>query len=138
MEILEIKKWIEANLKRIHTVDDVANALNVSNETLRKDFRRVQGESPWQFIRVRKVKKMKHLLVHTHWKCVSIALEVGMREESAASIFREITGQTMDEFRRLYGNNKAKARAAGGVEGQNETYQNSQPKWSTVLVNQNG
>jgi AraC-like DNA-binding protein len=134
MQLAEVKKWIDANLKTIHSIDDVADAFSVAPETFRKDFLRVEGESPWQFIRVRKVERIKHLLVDTDWKCVSIAHEVGMREESATRLFREITGKTMDEFRRLHGDGKAAGRGGEG-KCRDEAYPNSQPFQSTRMVN---
>jgi len=112
--INDVQVWIDSNLARIRGAEDVAAQFKVSQETLRKKFACECGVTLWQYIRARKVERMKHLLVTTDLKCLAICSEIGVgREDCCSRMFRDVTGMTMDEYRRRNGNHAA-TRSGGG------------------------
>lgn len=105
MEDIEgVKAFIRASIRRIRTIDDIAKAFNVSQETLRKDFVRGQRTTLSQFISETRVEEMKRLLSVTSQPCNRICLSGGFsREEVGERVFKRTTGMTMSEFRRTVG-----------------------------------
>ena len=95
-----IRKYVRQNLKRVHTISDVAFQFEMSAETLRKTFRRKGGESLSEYIIAEKLKYVKKQLVDTDLFCFEILYEAGfLREDSAARTFRAKTGLTMQQYR---------------------------------------
>jgi AraC-like DNA-binding protein len=95
-----VKRLIQENLKVIHTVEDVARRINISPETLRKEFWRQEKITLGDFITNSKVEKAKRLLIETDWLCKEVCYEAGFRrEDSAETSFRRRTGLSMQEFR---------------------------------------
>jgi two-component system response regulator YesN len=106
--IEKTKSYIKLNVKEVHAVEDVAIALNVSGETLRKEFRKREGISIGKFIKRSQVEIVKNLLANSGQCCKEILYEVGFpSEDSGARSFKRMTGMTMMEWRETYGNGKA-------------------------------
>lgn len=98
--ISRVKKYIALNLKRVHTIADVASHFGISAETLRKTFRREGGGPLHAYIVGEKLRYIKRKLVRTDLLCFEIIFEAGFRrEDSAARLFRDETGMTMQQFR---------------------------------------
>jgi AraC-like DNA-binding protein len=98
--ISRVKKYIARNLKRVHTIADVASHFEISAETLRKTFRREGGGPLHAYIVEEKLKYIKRKLSRTDLLCFEIIYDAGFRrEDSAARTFRARTGLTMQEFR---------------------------------------
>lgn len=99
IDIPKIKIIIDRNLKKIHTIKDVAKEAKVSAETLRKDFLRKEHLGLSHYIVHVKIQKIKEKLATTDEKCLSICLDLGLREDVGARLFKKHTGTTMVEFR---------------------------------------
>ena len=95
-----VKAFIRASISKIKTIDDIARAFNLSQETLRKDFVRREKTRLSQYVSETRVKEMKRLLVATARPCNAICHAVGFsREEVGERVFKRRVGMTMKEFR---------------------------------------
>ncbi len=102
-----VKRLIRENLKAIHTVEDVARRINISPETLRKEFWRLERITLGDFITNSKVEEAKRLLIETDLLCKEICYEVGFRrEDSGETSFKKRTGMSMQEFREKHRNQR--------------------------------
>ena len=81
--------------------EDVAAAVGVPLETLRKAFRRERGVWPREYIERRRVAEARRLLAETDLLSYEVGLAVGWhREDTASRAFHRATGMTMREYRR--------------------------------------
>ena len=100
----EIKSYIEQNIKQVKTIHSVSKKLNVSYDTLRKSFLRVERIPLAEYITAKKIQAMKELLLLEDHPCFYVCYEYGYREDSGAKVFKKFTGMTMLEFKRKYKN----------------------------------
>jgi two-component system response regulator YesN len=101
-----VKKTIKSNLRDLKKVEDVAQLLGASTETLRKDFIREEKIPLSDYIRLKRVETMSELLTGTRMPCYLIGFEVGFRrEDTAAKVFKKLTGLTMQEYRKRQNGN---------------------------------
>jgi two-component system response regulator YesN len=91
--------YIQAHLSRIHSPQEVADALGCSYETLRKVFSRERGITLGRYLEVCRIEEMKRLLGESDLQIKQICYELGLREDSAAHLFRRVTGMTMQAWR---------------------------------------
>lgn len=97
------KCYIEIRLARIDGIDDVADALGVPEEALRKTFRRVQDRSIDGYLRECRITYLKLYLSTTELDNERVAERVGFdSSETAGRAFEEATGYTMTEFQELF------------------------------------
>ena len=107
INISHVKKYIRHNFKRIHSLEEIAGAIHISAETLRRTFRRKEGISLSTHLAETKINFIKQQLARTNKRCFEILYEAGfLREDSGARRFRQITGMTMEQYRKLYHNKK--------------------------------
>ncbi|MHB1049317.1 MAG: helix-turn-helix domain-containing protein [Bacteroidota bacterium] len=97
--MIDIKKYLEFHLSDITTVGDLARHLQVSPETLRKNFRRTERISLGQYILKLKVEVMKEYLVIGDDPCNWICGSLNIREDTGAKLFKRYTGETMKQYR---------------------------------------
>lgn len=102
IDITQVKLFIEANLKIVRKTLQVAEHMNCSVEKLKKSFFKSEKQSLSRYIRESKVSKMKERLLASFVPCKVICLDLGLREDVGARLFKNATGMTMEEFRRLY------------------------------------
>lgn len=100
IDTTQAKAYIRQHISEIQIIQDVAEGLKVSHETLRKEFRR-QGNIPLSaFIAKTRVEQAQRLLHSTNLRCFEICYQVGFaREDSGAKTFKRLTGMTMEEYR---------------------------------------
>jgi AraC-like DNA-binding protein len=61
------------------TVDDLARAAKLSRAHFSREFRRVFGESPHQYLLTRRLERAAALLRNTDWPVAHICLAVGLK-----------------------------------------------------------
>jgi len=98
----ELKNLVDFHLPKINTISDAAARLNISAETLRKNFLRKERIHLHDYIYERKVQLMKELLLMDNDSCYNICTIAGLREDTGAKVFKKITGLTMQGFRKRY------------------------------------
>jgi AraC-like DNA-binding protein len=102
MDITLIKSFVETNLGRVHKTQHVADQLNCPLDKLKKSFYRSEKLTLSRFIRESRIARMKELLAHSDSPCKVICIDLGIREDVGARLFKNASGMTMEEFRRLY------------------------------------
>ena len=101
-DIERVKAFIHASFNQIRSIDDIARAFHLSQETLRKDFVRREKTTLSRFLSDTRVEQMKQLLVKSAQPCNEICLIVGFsREEVGERVFKRRVGMTMKEFRKF-------------------------------------
>ena len=98
MNTSEIKDYIKHNLSQIETAEDIAEALDIHYETLRKTFRNSQGMTLWQYVTIQRVQRAKELLNETDLLCYQVCFT---NEITGARVFKNMTGVTMVEYRNM-------------------------------------
>ena len=99
IDIDQVKKMVANNLAQTRSIKEIATNMNVSMETLRKDFRRKEHEPLSNFITREKLKEMKRLLLKTDLCCYEVCYQLGLRDDSGQKFFHREAGMSMEEFR---------------------------------------
>lgn len=92
--------WVDANLKRGASVDEMARRVGVSRRSFQRHFRAAVGISPYQWLLERRYKWCRQLLVNSNLTLAAIADQVGFG--SATNLRRHFThraGVTPGVFR---------------------------------------
>ncbi len=104
IDVEHIKRYIRRNYPDIEGVEDVAEDLGISYESLRKSFRRKSSYTLKHFLRRVRVEHMKEQLEETDKYCYEICYEVGYAyQETGEKAFKRETDMTMGEYRRMNG-----------------------------------
>ncbi|HXF90487.1 MAG TPA: helix-turn-helix domain-containing protein [Candidatus Nitrosotenuis sp.] len=98
----EIKSSILLRLSRVSTVEDVAELVNLSVETVRRKFARAEGITLGRYIDLCKIVAMAEQLILSDEPCKLICYELGLRDDVGAKLFKKHTGMTMQQFREMY------------------------------------
>lgn len=102
MDITLVKSFVESNLGRVHKTQHVAEQLNCPLDKLKKTFYRSEKLTLSRFIRETRIERIKEQLAKTDEPCKVICIELGIREDVGARLFKNATGLTMEEFRKIY------------------------------------
>jgi AraC-like DNA-binding protein len=107
-DVARAKRHIEQHLTHIESPREVAVALDVSYETLRKQFRRAVGVPMGQYIRQARVDRARKLLIATDDPVHVVCRRVGFASDtSGIRTFGRATGLTMAQYRRRYRDGEA-------------------------------
>jgi len=102
IDISQVKSFVSSNLGSVKKTQQVATQLNCSLDKLKKVFYKTERVSLSRYIRESRVSRMKELLLTSEAPCKVICLDLGLREDVGARLFKNTTGMTMEEFRRAY------------------------------------
>ncbi len=95
--------YIERNLKRGISLEDVANHVNISTYYLSKIFKKEMGVNFITYVTDRKMDMAKEMLVNTDIPVLNIALDLAYNEANYFSkAFKKKTGLTPSEYREKY------------------------------------
>ena len=82
-------------------LEALARAANVSSRHFSRSFRRVFGETPYQYLLTRRLERARHLLRTTDRSVAEICLDVGFTSVgSFTTTFRRHVGVTPTDYRR--------------------------------------
>jgi AraC-like DNA-binding protein len=101
-DITFVKSFVESNLGRVHKTQHVADQLNCPLDKLKKSFYRSEKLTLSRFIRETRIARMKDQLAKSDTLCKVICIDLGIREDVGARLFKNATGLTMEEFRKMY------------------------------------
>lgn len=94
--------YIDQHLQQPMTVEAVAQAIGLSPSYLSTLFKKETGQAVSEYIRAKRVETARMLLQYTDYSCLEIAEYLCFSSDSHFSrVFKEHTGQTPREFRRL-------------------------------------
>ena len=102
IDIYQVKSYVSTNLPALKKTQQVATELNYSLDKLKKSFYRSEKVSLSRYIRESRVCRMKERLLTSETACKVICLDLGLREDVGARLFKNSTGMTMEEFRKSY------------------------------------
>ena len=102
MDITLVKSFVETNLGRVHKTQHVAEQLNCPLDKLKKTFYRSEKLTLSRFIRESRIARMKEQLAQSDSPCKVICIDLGIREDVGSRLFKNSTGMTMEEFRKMY------------------------------------
>ena len=107
-DVARAKRHIAEHLADIESPREVAAALDVSYETLRKQFRRAVGVPMGRYIRQARVDRVRQLLIATDDPVHVVCHKVGFSSDSSGiRAFKRATGRTMAAYRRRYRDGEA-------------------------------
>ncbi len=99
--LIRFRQLLEQNFRRVHTVQEYADLLNMSVRTLTKYVSQSAHRSPLQIINDRVVLEAKRLLQHTSLDIKEIGYGLGFEDPSYfAKFFKRLTGMMPSEFRK--------------------------------------
>ena len=102
IDVIQVKSFVSSNLRNVKKTQHVATELNCSLDKLKKSFLKSEKVSLSRFIRDSRVARMKERLLISEDPCKVICLDMGLREDVGARLFKNSTGMTMEEYRRSY------------------------------------
>ena len=107
MIISEIEQRITQDLSKHIPVTTLARDYGISASSVKAYFEKVYGQPISHYLKEQRIEYAKHLLSETTWKVSEIAASCGYSHQGKfGEVFREATGSTPLEYRRL--NYKAK------------------------------
>ena len=92
--------FLQTHYQERLTLDQVAQAANVSRNTCLACFRRVLGLSPMEYLLNHRLEQACHLLLTTHWPVSQVAEACGFGDASYfGKAFRKKTGLSPAKYR---------------------------------------
>jgi AraC family transcriptional regulator len=101
-KLARVRDYVEANIARPVTLDDLAGVACLSLYHFARAFKRTTGETPHDFVRRLKVEQAKRLLCETDLDIAAIAASLGYSSASHfALLFQGETGMAPAAFRSM-------------------------------------
>lgn len=98
--LLRAKDLVDARYREPLDVEDLARAARLSPAHFSREFRREFGESPHQYLQMRRLERAAALLRNTDRSAADICLTVGLRSVgSFTTSFGRTFGMTPTEYR---------------------------------------
>ena len=100
-KMLQTADWIHANCREAITLKDMSEVSGYSEYYVSREFNRVMGVSPLEYLLECRIVQAKRLLTSTDWSMKCIAESLGFSQSSYfIRKFRESQGVTPDHFRK--------------------------------------
>ena len=97
---VKVIEYVESNLEKTIHIDEIAKAMFLSCEHLIRTFKTETGQTPYQYIKARRIAKAKELLRYTNVPLKRVANAVGYSSVNAFGVqFRASTGMTPHAYR---------------------------------------
>lgn len=102
-DVASAVRFIQANIHKRITVDDVVRHVVVSRRTLERRFLMTLGRSPMEELRRCRIERAKQLLIQTDLDLAEVARRSGLiRQQRLCSVLKSTTGQTPLGFRTMF------------------------------------
>ena len=102
-DVASAVNFIQANIHKRITVDDVVRHVVISRRTLERRFLMTLGRSPMEELRRTRIERAKQLLIQTDLDLSEVARRSGLiRQQRLCSVLKATTGQTPLGFRMMY------------------------------------
>ncbi len=99
VHLLRAKDLIDRHYARSLDVPALARAAHASTAHFSRSFKRAFGETPYQYLRRRRIERAKDLLRETELSVTDVSLEVGFQSlGSFSSAFREVVGVPASDY----------------------------------------
>lgn len=98
-----VQRWIEQNLRRPLTLDDIARRAAMSTRTLNRRFKEQTGTTPLQWLLVARTRRAQHLLERTDHPVEQVATLAGFGSTATfRDRFRRVVGTSPNAYRRAF------------------------------------
>lgn len=98
---VRFRQLLEQNFRRVHTVNEYAEMLNISSRTLTNYVAQSTSRTPLQIINERIVLEAKRQIQHSPLSVKEIGYQLGFEDPSYfVKFFKRLTGKMPREFRR--------------------------------------
>jgi AraC family transcriptional regulator of adaptative response / methylphosphotriester-DNA alkyltransferase methyltransferase len=99
--VAQIARTLDARYEEALSLDKLANLFHVSPYHLQRTFKRIQGQTPAQYLLGVRLTKARELLAQTNDAITDIAAQVGISNASHFStVFLQHSGLTPNSFRK--------------------------------------
>ena len=96
-------RWMEENVHRELTLDDLAARATMSTRTLNRRFREQTGTTPLRWLRRSRIRRAQYLLETTDHSVERIALQVGFGSPTSfRDRFKRLVGTNHNAYRRAF------------------------------------
>ncbi|MDC0739537.1 GlxA family transcriptional regulator [Cognatishimia sp. SS12] len=93
-------KWVEQNIERQFSTDELADQVGSSRRTLERLFLRHTGQTPSKYIKVRRLERARDYLLHSNMSILDVAIATGFRSGSYFSAcFSDFYGSSPSRLR---------------------------------------
>ncbi len=100
--LLKFKQALEINFKKVHTVKEYANILNISSKTLTNHTTEIAFKTPLELINERVILEAKRLLSHSSLNINEIGFQLGYEDPSYfVKFFKRQTKKSPSDFRKV-------------------------------------
>ena len=100
-KLKRVKEYIEANLERALSLDELAQVTNMSAGHFSRLFKQSTGHTPHQYLIRRRVKRAKELLRYKQLSIADVAYQVGFANQGHLNYhFKRCTGITPKAMQR--------------------------------------
>lgn len=101
--VFKARAWLEADLRRVYNLQDVAQAAAVSPRTINRYFNEVLGMSPLSYLQKLRIQRAKQLLEISMLDISAIVEQCGYRDNSSfCRLFKRETKLSPLQFRRRF------------------------------------
>ena len=101
-QVKRVSEFIEANLSQSLHVADLASVARLSTSHFSSAFRRSTGESPFGYLRRRRIERAQQMMLLTDLSLAEISLDCGLADQAHLTrIFRRVVGVSPGAWRRL-------------------------------------
>lgn len=95
-----VQTFVDAHLGADLTVDDLADAVDLSPSSLERRFRSEMDTTPWRYVLARRIDAAKRLLETTDRSLAAIAFDTGFYDQSHFTrTFKRLEGQPPGAYR---------------------------------------
>jgi AraC-like DNA-binding protein len=102
--LLRARDFVDSRYAEPLDLRSLAREAHVSPRHFSRSFRRVFGETPYQYLLTRRLERARHLLRTTELTVAEVCLEVGFTSVgSFTTTFRRQVGVSPTTFRKAYG-----------------------------------
>jgi transcriptional regulator GlxA family with amidase domain len=96
-------RWMEENVHRELTLDDLAARATMSTRTLNRRFREQTGTTPLRWLKRSRIRRAQYLLETTDHSVERIALQVGFGSPTSfRDRFKRLVGTNPNAYRRAF------------------------------------
>lgn len=99
--VKRVHDFMVQDIKKHHTIDELATAFRISPTKLKRDFRDVYGVSLYAYLKTYRLQEAQKLLLRTDYSIARIAAEIGYENPNKfASAFKNAFGSSPTDFRK--------------------------------------
>lgn len=101
-KLTAIKDFLQNNLNKRYTPDQLAKAHSISTRFLQKNFKLLFNQHIYEFIKEQRMKKAAQLIITEDYTEKAIADKLGIQLTTLCSMFKRYHGVTISQYKKLH------------------------------------